>query len=322
MQTENALVSIIVPCYNGKRFVDACMNTLLAQTYKRLEIVVVDDGSTDGSYDLIMNYASAFEAQGMLFKCVRQANRGLAGAIDTGLKHISGKYLQLLDIDDLLMASSVEDKLKLFEDGVAIVRSNGMIVRGGEAVGKSFVENKKSGFEEMLFDDLVEINTFNWAGSYMVSTELLFDFYPNRTIHLSRHGQNLQLLMPLAYKYKSVFLDKPLMKYIKWDNSLSAATGSNDEYEKLKTNMLGYTDIRKHMISIVVDDKAKEAEYIRKAEAKARFMILCYACQYKNKAEAKEYYKKLKSVDALNRDTKWMYYRFMYPIIGKLKDLF
>ncbi len=319
MDKHNALVSIIVPCYNGKRYIDACMNTLLAQSHKRLEVVVVDDGSSDGSHEIIESYASRFEQNGMVLKCIRQENRGLAGAISTGLKAITGEFLQLLDIDDLLEASSVEDKLALFEDGVALVRSNGYTVLPNETTGALFVNDKDSGEEAKLFDDLVLARTFNWAGSYMVRTAPLFEFYPDRSIYPSRHGQNLQIMLPLAYRYRCLFLNKPLMKYIKWNDSLSASTGSDDAFRKLEANMLGYTDIRHHMLKLIIEDDNKRAVYAKQVDAKAWTYILELACEYGNKKAAKKYYAMLKKIHALTRNSKYVYWCLRFPIIKKIK---
>ncbi len=319
MNNKDALVSIIVPCYNGKRFVDACMSTLLAQTYKKLEVVVVDDGSSDGSHTLIESYVNLFADNDMVLKCIRQENRGLAGAISTGLKHISGEFLQLLDIDDLLEPSSVEDKLSLFTQDVAIVRANGKSVKAGEDDGILFADGKASGEEKMLFEELVLSKTYNWAGSYMVRTKPLFEFYPDRSIYPSRHGQNLQILMPLAYKHKCVFLDKPLMKYVKWDNSLSASTGSNDAYGKLEANMLGYTDIRHYMLNLIMGDTVEKKQFEHLVDQRAWTYLLELACDYGNKTAAKRYYNKLKKINALTRDSKYVYWCFRYPIIKKLK---
>lgn len=319
MINKNTLVSIIVPCYNGKRFIDACMGTLLGQSYKKLEIVVVDDGSSDGSKEIIESYVNQFAKNGMVLKCVRQENRGLAGAISTGLKHISGEFLQLLDIDDLLEESSVEDKLALFEDDVAIVRANGYSVWPDTGEKKIFVANKPDGEEKELFDELVLAKTFNWAGSYMVRTSFLFEFYPDRSIYPSRHGQNLQILLPLAYRYKCVYLDKPLMRYMKWDNSLSASSGSSDVFRKLEANMLGYTDIRHYMLDLIVKDSDKKAVYIKAVDRKAWAYLLELACDYKNKGAAKKYYGLLKKNGLLTKNDKFLYWSFKFPIIKKLK---
>ncbi len=319
MKNNNAMVSIIVPCYNGKRFVDTCMSCLLSQSYKRLEVVVVDDGSTDGSHESIESYADKFRAKGMVLKCVRQENKGLAGAISTGLKHISGEFLQLLDIDDLLEETSIEDKLALFTDDVAIVRANGKIVDAGKNDGGLFVKGKATGYEENLFDDLMLSKTFNWAGSYMVRTKPLFEFYPDRSIYPSRHGQNLQILLPLAYKHKSFFLDKSLMRYIKWDASLSASTGSNNAFTKLEANMLGYTDIRHHMLGLIIKDEKEKQAYDNKVNAWAWAYLLEHACDYANKEAAKKYYLLLKKSGNLTKNYRYIYWSFRFPIFKKIK---
>jgi glycosyltransferase involved in cell wall biosynthesis len=88
-------VSIIIPCYNTQRYVAEAIDSALAQTYPDKEIVVVDDGSTDGSSEVIARYASRV-------RIVRQANAGLAAARNSGIRASSGEVLAFLDADDWL----------------------------------------------------------------------------------------------------------------------------------------------------------------------------------------------------------------------------
>jgi len=100
---EQRLVSVIVPVRNGERFLAAALESAYAQDYPRLEVVVVDDGSTDGSAAV----ARSFPA-----RCVFQANRGVAAARNAGIAEARGDYLAFLDQDDLWMP----EKLRLQAD--------------------------------------------------------------------------------------------------------------------------------------------------------------------------------------------------------------
>ena len=91
----NPLVSVIVPCYNQGRYLSEAIDSILDQTYSPIEIIVVDDGSTDNTSEVAQRYAS-------LIKYVFQNNQGLSAARNTGIKNSSGEYLQFLDSDDRL----------------------------------------------------------------------------------------------------------------------------------------------------------------------------------------------------------------------------
>ncbi len=88
------LVSIIIPAYNSGPYLDQAIASVLSQTYGRIELIVVDDGSTDGTADRVMGYGSSVAL-------IRQQRRGHPAARNTGIQGASGEFLAFLDHDDL-----------------------------------------------------------------------------------------------------------------------------------------------------------------------------------------------------------------------------
>ena len=86
-------VSVVIPCFNGARYLGEAIDSALAQTHPDVEVIVVDDGSTDGTPAVVSGY-------GDRLRCVRQPNRGLAGARNAGIRHARGPYVAFLDHDD------------------------------------------------------------------------------------------------------------------------------------------------------------------------------------------------------------------------------
>lgn len=101
------LVSIIIPCYNAERWLAATIDSALAQTWPETEIIVVNDGSRDGSLAIARRY----EARGV--RVVDQANRGASAARNAGLRGARGEYVQFLDADDLLAPDKVAQQLAI-----------------------------------------------------------------------------------------------------------------------------------------------------------------------------------------------------------------
>lgn len=101
MSTE-PLVSVIIPVYQVERYVADCLDSVLTQTYAHLEVVVVDDGSTDGSADILAAYAG----RDRRMRVVRQANAGLGAARNAGVRHSRGELLVFLDSDDTVPPGS------------------------------------------------------------------------------------------------------------------------------------------------------------------------------------------------------------------------
>lgn len=112
-------VSIIVPCYNQARFLPDALGSLLAQTLTSWECIVVDDGSQDNTREVAGRYASGDSR----IRLVSQANRGLAGARNSGIEEARGRYIQFLDADDLIapekLALQVESLSQLQRPGVS-----------------------------------------------------------------------------------------------------------------------------------------------------------------------------------------------------------
>lgn len=96
-------VSVILPVYNGERFVTQAIESVLAQTYKNFELIIVDDGSTDRTVDRIKPYLREPNV-----RYIKQRNRGLASARNTGIKSAKGRYLAFLDHDDLYTPDKLE----------------------------------------------------------------------------------------------------------------------------------------------------------------------------------------------------------------------
>jgi glycosyltransferase involved in cell wall biosynthesis len=111
----SVLVSVVIPCFNAERWLGATIASVRAQTHRPLEIIAVDDGSTDGTAALLDSLA------GPDLRVVRQANRGQSAALNAGLAVARGECIQFLDADDLLEPRKIELQLaRLAEPGEAV----------------------------------------------------------------------------------------------------------------------------------------------------------------------------------------------------------
>lgn len=99
-------VSVVVPVYGAEKFVARTIQSLLAQTYKNFEAIIVDDASPDGSIAICQQFSDP------RLKIVRQENRGLPGARNTGIRHATGDYIALLDADDLWAPTKLEEHVE------------------------------------------------------------------------------------------------------------------------------------------------------------------------------------------------------------------
>jgi glycosyltransferase involved in cell wall biosynthesis len=102
-------VSVIIPIYRVEQYIAATVESVLAQTYKNLEIIIVDDESPDKSQEICQQFTDS------RIKIIHQKNRGLAGARNTGIRHAQGDYIAFLDGDDIWLPHKLEKHLEHLE---------------------------------------------------------------------------------------------------------------------------------------------------------------------------------------------------------------
>ncbi|WP_051204841.1 glycosyltransferase [Butyrivibrio sp. VCD2006] len=170
-------VSIIVPVYNGEKYIDRCAKNLLAQTYENLEFIIVDDGSTDKTPEKCDYYAS----RDPRFVVVHKANGGLSSARNAGTDKATGDYVLYYDVDDDITESLVEDNIKLAESNDADVVMFCFWyfnVDTGEKkdnlVGKDFIGDKKQFFDSFL-NTTIDHEVFNAPWNKMYKRSFLID---------------------------------------------------------------------------------------------------------------------------------------------------
>ena len=112
-------VSVIVPVYNVEKYVAKCIESILGQTYSDIEILIVDDGSTDGSYAICRRYADI----DFRIKLFTQDNEGLSASRNKMLKEATGEYILFVDADDWILPYLVERLLELIDEYDADIAS-------------------------------------------------------------------------------------------------------------------------------------------------------------------------------------------------------
>lgn len=100
-------VSVVLPCYDGARWISRAIESVLAQTYERFELVIIDDGSKDNSKEMIAPYLHNGRV-----RCIYQNNRGFSAAINRGIKESNGNLIGFIGQDDLWMPNKLELQIK------------------------------------------------------------------------------------------------------------------------------------------------------------------------------------------------------------------
>jgi glycosyltransferase involved in cell wall biosynthesis len=105
-------ISVIIPVYNVENEVSRCIDSILSQSYKNIEIIIVDDGSTDNSSIILDKYGNKYSN----INVIHQNNMGLSGARNTGLNNCTGDYISFIDSDDFIENNMYEDMILALEE--------------------------------------------------------------------------------------------------------------------------------------------------------------------------------------------------------------
>ena len=221
---EKGLVSVITPCYNGESYLDRYFNSILKQTYLKIELIFIDDGSTDSTEEIVNKYEPLLKDKGIKFIYLSQENKGQAAALNYGLKYYSGEYVTWPDADDEMLPECIERKVEFMNSqpqcDLCICKVEQ--VQEGNPNKILGVLERKEPLKETLFEDLLYVkNVFYVPGGYMARGRVIDRLIPNRDIYTGRGGQNAQLLVPIAYEGNIGYLDDVLYKYYVRENSHS-----------------------------------------------------------------------------------------------------
>ena len=243
------LVSIITPCYNMEKYISRLMDSVIKQTYRPIEFVLVDDGSTDQSYRIAEAYKAKFKQAGIDYILIHQENNGLGGAINAGLQFVTGEYLCWPDADDYLEPTAVEDRVKAFLEhpDCAVVTSNAYVRQSSNLQEVTLLVDGDIRKHIDPWQFLYHLNeeSIFCPGCHMAKSSMFFKVNPDGSIYPARRGQNWQMLLPLYYKYKRYFLNKPLYNYVIYEDSMSRG---DSNYEKSRYRFEEHEEIIKKVL--------------------------------------------------------------------------
>ncbi len=199
------LVSVVTPVYNGEVHLSRMLDSVLDQTYDHIQMILVDDGSSDGTLSLAESYQEAFLERGFDFLVLPGPHQCAAAAINRGLPHVVGQYLIWPDSDDVLEPDSIELRVGFLRDNPEYhgVRSLPYYFNGDTGLPADNWDEKMGDIsKERLFWDILEFRTYVCCGCYMLESRYLFEIYPERKIPEYSIGQNFQMLLPFMYTHR------------------------------------------------------------------------------------------------------------------------
>lgn len=252
------LVSIISPCYNGEQYVHRMLDSILNQTYPKIEIIFINDGSTDKTEDILVSYEKKFKERKYTYIHLYQENAGQSAAINRGLTIFTGDYLLFVDSDDILDKKAIEKKVKYLDNhpNVGLVL-NKIKALDFETLKELFIMERKTRGD--LFKDLISgHDVFYTPGGYFWRSSMFREAMPTPLqIQAPREiGQNFQLLLPIAYKFPIGYLDDCLYYYLIRKDSHSHTKHTLTEY-------LHNWDVARGVINNIITDIEKDSTKVQ-----------------------------------------------------------
>lgn len=225
-------ISVIVPVYNVADYVEKCIQSVLGQTFSSWELILVDDGSTDNSRDLIRNYAVGDER----IRVLHQENSGAGIARNKGIENAVGDYVVFLDSDDYI-SENYFSLLSLHDEDVVFIDVQDVNTQG-EVLKREYM----SPFKSYSIDDIIRFQMTGrlpWGGVRKAVKLRLLNEY---NIRYSNHkvGEEALYSFNLLNNAKSVaFIEEPLYNYVIREDSLSH-TKLDDAWGPVAINLREY----------------------------------------------------------------------------------
>lgn len=238
------MISIIVPVYNTEKYLKKCLDSLINQTYKDIEIIIVNDGSTDNSKDILKEYQEKYPN---IIKYYEKENGGLSSARNYGIQKSKGSYLAFVDSDDYVSPYFIEkmydfakknvyeivvcDSIKVFNDHEEILKSN---PKYSVDDVKNYIISHPMACTRLIKKDLFTDQYMFTIGTYYEDLCLMPTFV-NKTIRIG-------------------FLDEALYYYYQRENSIMNQKAFNEKFYDIIT-------VLKHVYETFLNNKNLDAYY-------------------------------------------------------------
>lgn len=221
-------VSLVVPCYNIEQYFEAFLQSVLAQDVPDLEVILVNDGANEATTAALRSAVAPLQAKGWTVKLIEHANKGVAGAVDAGLKHVSGEFLMWPDPDDWLVPGSLSRRVQLMRNNpnVGLLRSNcELYIEAKQQFDGHFMPtDAQARLVPELFEDFIYQRQFYAPVCYFVRCSMFWQVHADRSIWFeSVSSQNFQLLVPFVEAFEVLQVPDVLACYRVREDSRSRA---------------------------------------------------------------------------------------------------
>lgn len=253
------LVSIVIPVYNAEKYVEECINSALNQTYNQIEVIAVNDGSTDDSLKILKTFSDKI-------KIITKVNGGTASALNAGIKSMKGEWFKWLSADDALYPSAIEELVsegkKLNNKKKFILYSSYDIINSNGKILKKFIEPNYNSlgsfdFNVILLDHYIGNGTTSLIHKSALDEYGVFD----ETIGFAEDYE-LWLRFCLIHNCRLYLVPKTLARYRVHESQLSE--------KKLGQALVNANKIRKMILNQLEPIQRQKYELALKQKKKGK----------------------------------------------------
>lgn len=206
MMEKTPLISIVMPVFNSGAYVQKSIQSVLTQTYTKWELLIVDDGSTDNSWEILTRW----QQKDNRIKIFQQKNAGVSVARNTALKQMTGDFLCFLDSDDWLPNSSLEDRINKFQESDTICFVDGFVTiydKNDTVIKKQW----NPSFRGYALNRLLQLSSSCFFGpTWMIRVNKGYTYSFDT---LLKHGEDLLFYIDIAKMGIYTFVEKPIYCY-------------------------------------------------------------------------------------------------------------
>jgi glycosyltransferase involved in cell wall biosynthesis len=214
-------VSVVIPAYNCAAFLPETLDSVFAQTYSDLEVILVDDGSTDNTQAVIAPYSHRIV-------CIRQQNKGLPAARNTGIRVAQGEFVALLDADDSWAADKIAKQLPSFSDAeVGIVYSDFSVRYADGRFQSSYLINRPLATEGHILENYIQ-SRFLFPSTMIFRRGCLEEFGNFDEEMLA--CEDIELFARICSRWKVSLVNEPLVTRYEGSHNITSNNGKINQY--------------------------------------------------------------------------------------------
>ena len=254
-------VSVIIPIYNVEKYLEKCLDSIIKQSYTNLEIILVNDGSTDSSREICLRYLEKDKR----FKLIEQINQGISVTRNTGLENMTGDYLLYIDPDDYIAPNMIEILVQNIEEHQADMATCGIYNVYKDRTIPQYSKHErylcdaKEAYRQILIGEKI-------PGS-LCNKLIRYEFVKDLRFPVGRHYEDAFFHIDLMQNIQTVYVDtQPLYYYVHREGRITTA-----KYQKSSYDIINAYEKNLHMIKKKYPELLKEAEF---REMWAYFIVL------------------------------------------------